>query len=73
MVPRDAVLRDDVSGVSRVGRVGDDGRLHWVEVVTGLADADRVEVSAPDLAAGQRVVTGGQVGLDEGTPLAIRP
>ncbi len=73
VVPRQAVLRDDVSGTARVARVGDDGRLHWVEVATGLADDDRIEVSAPDLAAGQRVVTAGQVGLDEGTPLAIRP
>jgi HlyD family secretion protein len=73
VVPASAVLRDDVSGSTRVARVGDDGRLHWVEVVTGLADEARVEVSAPDLAVGQKVVTAGQVGLDEGTPLAIRP
>jgi multidrug efflux pump subunit AcrA (membrane-fusion protein) len=73
VVPRQAVLRDDVSGVTRVARAGDDGRLHWVEVATGLTEDDRVEVSAPGLAAGQKVVTAGQVGLDEGTPLAIRP
>ena len=73
VVPREALLRDDVSGTTRVARVGGDGRLHWVEVVTGLSDADRIEVSSPGLAPGQKVVTAGQVGLDEGTPLAIRP
>ena len=39
VVPLAAVLRDDVSGTSRVGTVDAGGRLRWVEVETGLRDA----------------------------------
>jgi HlyD family secretion protein len=73
VVPRPAVLRDDVSGTSRVGTVDAQDRLHWVEVATGLQDPARVEILTPSLAAGTRVVVSGQVGLAEGTPLAISP
>ncbi len=73
VVPPAAVLRDDVSGTSRVGTVGDDQKLHWVVVDTGIEDGDRVEILSPPLAPGTRVVVSGQVGLAEGTPLAIQP
>jgi len=73
VVPLAAVLRDDVSGTSRVGTVADDGTLHWVVVDAGLEDGQRVEILSPPLAPGARVVVSGQVGLAEGTPLAIQP
>jgi RND family efflux transporter MFP subunit len=72
VVPLAAVLRDDVSGTSRVGTVGDGGKLHWVQVTTGIENGDRVEILSPPLAARTRVVVSGQVGLAEGTPLAIQ-
>jgi multidrug efflux pump subunit AcrA (membrane-fusion protein) len=71
VVPVPAVLRDDVSGVSRIATVGDDRRLHWVPVETGLRVGDRVELVAPQIAPGVLVVTSGQIGLEEGTLLAI--
>lgn len=73
VVPLAAVLRDDVSGTSRVGTFTDEGKLHWVQVETGLEDSARIEIRSPELAVGTRVVLSGQVGLPEGTPLAIRP
>ncbi len=73
VVPSAAVLRDDVSGVTQVATVDADGKLHWVIVETGLRDGDRVEIVRPPLDPGSRVVISGQVGLEEGTPLAIRP
>jgi multidrug efflux pump subunit AcrA (membrane-fusion protein) len=73
VVPRAAVLRDDISGSSRVGTVDAAHRLRWVEVETGLSDAARVEIVSPPLAAGTPVVTSGQVGLADGTPVTIEP
>lgn len=73
VVPREALLRDDVSGVTRLGTVAADGTLHWLEVTTGLGEGDQVEIVSPALTAGQEVVTSGQVGLDEGAPLSIQP
>ena len=73
VVPLAAVLRDDVSGTRRVGTVGEGDKLHWVVVTIGIEDGDRVEILSPRLAPGTRVVVSGQVGLAEGTPLAIEP
>ena len=79
VVPAAAVLRDDVSGSRRVATVistANDGgapTLHWIEVEIGLEDGSRVEIVSPRLAAGTRVVVSGQVGLAEGTPLAVQP
>lgn len=73
VVPAQAVLRDDLSGVTRVATVGESDRLHWVTVETGLRDGDRVEIAGSPLEPGTRVVLSGQVGLEEGAPLAIRP
>jgi len=70
-VPTAALLRDDVSGVTRVATIGPGSKLHWIEVETGLNDGDLVEILRPELAVGTRVVTKGQVGLPEGTPLAV--
>jgi len=71
VVPAAAVMRDDVSGVVRLGLVSESETLHWVEGTTGLAAGGRVEIVTPKLEVGQAVVTTGQVGLEEGTPLTV--
>jgi membrane fusion protein (multidrug efflux system) len=65
-VPEAALLRDDVSGVTRVARVDGTGKARWVEVTPGLREKGWVELTGGKLSAGDRVVTGGQVGLPEG-------
>ena len=72
-VPAAAILRDDVTGVSRIALVTADGKAHWITVVPGLADPTRVEIVSPTLPAGQKVVVSGQVGLPEGAALSIQP
>jgi RND family efflux transporter MFP subunit len=64
-VPDSAILRDDVSGVSRVAVVKD-GRAHWVDVVTGLRGAGATEIVSPPLSPSDSVVVSGLVGLPEG-------
>ncbi len=71
VVPAAAVLRDDVTGVSRVAEVTAGDRARWVEVTPGLAAQGVVEILAPPIAAGQRVIVTGQVGLPDGAP--VRP
>ena len=71
VVPAAAVLRDDVTGISRVAEVAPGDRARWVEVKPGLAEGGVVEILAPPLAVGQRVIVAGQVGLPEGAP--VRP
>jgi multidrug efflux pump subunit AcrA (membrane-fusion protein) len=71
-VPDAAILRDDVTGVSRVALVTQ-GRAHWVEVRTGLRDAGRTEITEPALAQGQPVIVSGLVGLPESQPVLVRP
>jgi RND family efflux transporter MFP subunit len=72
VVPKSAVLTDDVSGVRRLAEVID-GKAHWIEVQTGLSDSERIEITSPVLAAGTKVIVGGQVGLPEGTPVVVGP
>jgi membrane fusion protein, multidrug efflux system len=71
-VPDAAVLRDDVSGVSRVAVVKD-GRAHWIDVVTGLRGAAGTEIVSPALSTSDSVVVSGQVGLPEGAHVTTRP
>jgi len=71
-VPDAAILRDDVSGVSRVALVRD-GKAHWVDVVAGLRGAERTEIVSPALTPSDSVVVSGQVGLPEGAHVTIRP
>jgi RND family efflux transporter MFP subunit len=66
-IPAASVLRDDISGISRVAIVTADGTAHWVTVTTGPMQDDRIEVISPRLTAGQRVIVTGQVGLPEGS------
>lgn len=67
IVPAAAVLRDDISGVSRVALVTSAGKARWVTVTTGATQGGAVEIKTPALAPGQRVIVSGQVGLPEGS------
>jgi RND family efflux transporter MFP subunit len=71
IVPTSAVLRDDVTGISRAAVLAADGTIHWIEVTAAARQADRVEVTGPGLAAGARVVVSGQMGLPEGARVRI--
>lgn len=66
-VPAAAVLRDDISGISRMAVVTPDGKTHWVTVTTGASQGDRVEITSPIFTPGERVIVSGQVGLPEGS------
>ena len=67
IVPAAAVLRDDISGISRVALVTPKGLAHWVNVTTGATQGGKVEIKYPALTPGQRVIVSGQVGLPEGS------
>jgi RND family efflux transporter MFP subunit len=67
IVPAVAVLRDDISGISRVALVTPAGLTHWVNVTTGATQGGNVEIKYPALTPGQRVIVSGQVGLPEGS------
>ena len=64
-VPSGAVLRDDITGVTRVAVVTPNDRAHWVEVATGISDSGWVEIVRPPLDPGMGVITSGQVGLPD--------
>jgi multidrug efflux pump subunit AcrA (membrane-fusion protein) len=65
-VPRAAILRDDITGITQVAVVTPGGRAHWLEVATGVSDSGWVEIVRPPLDPGTRVITSGQVGLPTG-------
>lgn len=67
IVPAAAVLRDDISGISRVALVTATGLAHWVNVTTGATQGGKIEIISPTLTPGQRVIVSGQVGLPEGS------
>ena len=67
IVPAAAVLRDDISGISRVALVTPKGLAHWANVTTGATQGGKVEIKYPALTPGQRVIVSGQVGLPEGS------
>ena len=66
-VPRPALLRDDISGVTKVALVNQRNEAAWVNVTPGVADSMWVEIRSPVLSPGQRVITTGQVGLPDST------
>lgn len=71
VVPDAALVRDDVSGVTRLA-VLRQGRAHWIDVVSGLREGGWAEIVSGDLADGDAVILSGQLGLPEGaaaTPL----
>ncbi len=67
IVPSEAVLRDDITGITQVAVVSPDGKAHWVTVTTGASQGDRVQITSPVLNAGERVIVSGQVGLPDGS------
>jgi len=72
VVPARAVLRDDVTGVTRVAVVESSGAAHWITVTTGVREGDRVEIIKPAIAVGTRVITDGQVGLPDGARVVLQ-
>ena len=72
VVPDSALLRDDVTGATRIAVV-EKGRAAWRDVSAGLRAGGRVEIKSPALEAGMSVVVSGQVGLAEGAPVAATP
>ncbi len=70
-VPVEAVLTDDITGVSRVAVVRD-GKIAWVIVQTGVTDRGRIEISGPGIAAGDEVIVSGQVGLPDGAAVRVQ-
>ncbi len=72
VVPDAAILRDDVSGVSRVATVAQ-GHTHWVTVTTGLREGGRTEITSQGLSVGDPVIVSGMVGLPEGKPVSVEP
>lgn len=73
VVPVQALLRDDVSGIVRLAVATPAGRAHWLTVTPGIQEGDRVEIASPALAPGQRVIVSGQVGLPEGSLVRETP
>ena len=71
-VPDAAILRDDVTGISRIAVV-QENRAHWISVQTGLREGGRTEIRQPALAEGQPVIVSGLVGLPESQPVVVRP
>ncbi|MGH9364227.1 MAG: efflux RND transporter periplasmic adaptor subunit [Thermoanaerobaculia bacterium] len=72
VVPDAAVIRDDVTGVTRVARVSQ-GRAHWLVVTPGARDRGLTEVSGDGLTDGDTVIVSGQVGLPEGATVTPQP
>jgi multidrug efflux pump subunit AcrA (membrane-fusion protein) len=73
VVPPTAVIRDDVSGTARIATVSGEGKAHWVDVATGLADSEHVEIQKPAFADGTKVIVAGHVGLPEDSPVSVEP
>ncbi len=73
VIPTAALLRDDVTGTTRVAAVTPEGKVHWIEVRTGLSRGSVTEITAPPLPATERLIVTGQTGLPEGAPVAVVP
>jgi len=72
LVPRSAVLRDDISGVSHIAVIGKQDVVHWIAVTPGACADGQLEVAADELEAGARVVVSGHVGLPEGARVRVQ-
>jgi RND family efflux transporter MFP subunit len=73
VVPAAAVLRDDVTGISRVAVIDSTSRAHWVVVQTGTRQGDQLQITSPALRQGQQVIVQGQVGLPDSTRVQLQP
>ena len=72
VVPVQAVLQNDVTGATRMAIVGKQDHAHWLDVVTGVRDGNRLEIVHPSIADGTRVITDGQVGLPESAGVVVQ-
>jgi multidrug efflux pump subunit AcrA (membrane-fusion protein) len=70
VVPRAAILRDDITGTNRIALVEPDDRARWIEVQPGVSESTLVEILSPPLHPGQRVIVSGQVGLPDSARIA---
>jgi multidrug efflux pump subunit AcrA (membrane-fusion protein) len=73
IVPNAALLRDDVTGTTRVAAVTPEGKVHWIEVRTGLSLGSVTEITSPSLPPTERLIVSGQTGLPERAPVAVVP
>ncbi|HEY6049615.1 MAG TPA: HlyD family efflux transporter periplasmic adaptor subunit, partial [Thermoanaerobaculia bacterium] len=71
VVPDAAVLRDDVSGVTRIAIVSG-GKLHWIPVTPGIRQDGLTEISGAGLPEGGQAVVSGMIGLPEGKSVAVQ-
>ena len=72
VVPDAAILRDDVTGKTRIALVRD-GKVHWQEVTLGMRGAEGTEVVSPALRSGEAVAVERLVGLPDGAAVASPP
>ena len=70
-VPDAAVLRDDVSGISRIAVVTGN-KLHWIPIAPGLHQEGFTEISGAGVPTEGQVVVSGMVGLPEGKTVAAQ-
>jgi multidrug efflux pump subunit AcrA (membrane-fusion protein) len=73
LVPKNALLRDDETNTCSVVTVTPDSLARAVAVVAGASTGDVVEVAAPELRQGVRVVVEGNYALPDSAKLSIRP
>lgn len=71
VVPKAALVKDDVNGTTQVATVTADRRVRWLSVTTGAQDAGMIEIVTTALAPGSLVITSGQIGLPDGA--LVRP
>lgn len=71
-VPAAAVLRDDITGATRLAIVSGD-RARWLAVETGVEDRGLVEIRSPPFEPGTQVIVQGQSGLPDGARVVIHP
>jgi RND family efflux transporter MFP subunit len=69
-VPDAAVLKDDVTGTSRVAAIAG-GKVHWVPVTPGLRQEGVTEITGAPLEPGAQVAVSGMIGLPEGKTVAV--
>lgn len=72
VVPDAAVLKDDVTGISRVAAIVD-GRVRWIAVQTGLKQDGVTEIRSGNLPDGSTVAISGMIGLPEGKTVSVAP
>ncbi len=70
VVPPQAILRNDITGVTRIALISKDHHLRWTDVTTGIETPSAVEIVKPVLPSGAFVAVDGQVGLSDGAPVA---